>query len=56
MYAIRSYYAFTPVQLREHVPGAQAPPREQDHAVEPQVGQLAHEVQLVVAFRSYNFV
>src|SRR5688572_9587630 len=41
--------AFAPMQLRQHVAGPQAVAREEDHAVEPQVRGLAHEVEPVAA-------
>src|SRR4030095_10594657 len=37
------------VQLGQHVAGSQAVAREEDHAVKPQVGGLAHEMQPVAA-------
>src|SRR5262245_36798245 len=48
---IESRDAFPPVQLGKHVARAQAVAREKDHAVEPQVGGLAHEMQPVAALR-----
>src|SRR4026209_1594962 len=48
--------AFAPVQLGEHVARAEAVPRQQNHAVEPQVGSLAHEVQAIAALcREHGF-
>src|SRR4029077_19575941 len=43
--------AFAPVQLGEHVAGPQTMPREQDHAVEPEVGDFTHQMQPVAALR-----
>src|SRR3954462_1136515 len=48
--------AFAPVQLREDVARTEAVPGEQDHAVEPKVGNLAHEVQAITTFcREHGF-
>src|SRR5262249_23242981 len=42
--------AFAAGQLGEARAGAQTMAREQDHAVEPEVGDFTHQVQLVAAF------
>src|SRR4051812_29213080 len=48
--------ALAPMQLGEHVARAQAVAREQDHAVEPKVGNLAHQVQAIaVLCREHGF-
>src|SRR5678815_799264 len=39
------------VQLGEHVARPQTMPREQDHAVKPEVGDLAYQMELVAALR-----
>ena len=38
------------VHFGEHVAGAKAVAREHDHAMEPKVGGLAHQLQAVAAF------
>src|SRR5262245_37906611 len=43
--------ALAPVQLGEHVARPEALAREQDHAVEPEIGDLAHEVQPLAPLR-----
>ena len=48
--------AFAPLHLGEHVPRAEAVAREHDHAMEPEVGDLAHQVQAVAALcREHGF-
>src|SRR5688572_28533391 len=48
---VKAGNALAPVQLGEHVAGSEPVAREQDHAVEPQVGGFAHQMQAVAAFR-----
>ena len=42
---------FAPLHLGQHVGRPEAVAREHDHAVEPQVGDLAHQVQAIAALR-----
>src|SRR5512134_1787908 len=41
--------SLAPPQLREHVVGAEVMPCQQHHAVKPQVGGFAHDLQFITA-------
>src|SRR5688500_15344847 len=44
--------AFAPLELCENVRGLRTVPREQHHAVEPQIRSFAYEMQFITVLRS----